>query len=330
MSFQTTFKTTEELRAFVSVDKSFDIDRFLPELDDVEKKYLAPAVSKEEYNALILAYHANTMSAAQTSLLQKFRAITANLAISQYADTNYNKSNTGIKNINAQNEKQLWEWQKRGMQDVYWKRGMDNIDICLAFMEENKADYPLWEASTAYTISKAHFINTASEFSGLVRINNSRSLFMRLLPTMTRVEDFKVKSVTCEALFNEIKTQQQAGTLTSQNEAALQLIKKAIVHYTIAEAIFELPILLSEDGIFTITDDTDEISKAQKPAENSKLSRLEIKHTQVAEAYLGQLRTLLQTNSEIDYPAYFGSSCYSATATNYSTRNNIDKKTYRL
>jgi hypothetical protein len=326
------FSTIDEIKDYLPVTVTFEFRDIMPYIDRAEVRYIIPFLSKQQYDDLLTAYNTSIATVAPVALtsdnkalLKKVRMPLANFAYMLYIPLGQIQiDSAGIRIATTENLKTAFQWQIRMLQKSFIEAGYEGTDTLLEFLEQNKSTYTLWAGSTCYTHFKELFINTALQFSDYVNINNSRRTFLGMRSIMRKVESFYIKPVISPELMAEIKSQINSGSITTQNQLLLDLIQPALANLTIARAIGEKAIVVSDDGIYMLSvKNTQEIDSVE-PADEGRLSLLRKQSIEDGDNYLKQLRDYLYANPDI-YPLFKSSASYSTTSTDIFT-NDSDSK----
>ena len=104
-------------------------------------------------------------------------------------------------------------------------------------LEDNEAKYPLWQADPAYARNKAHFINTATDFRMLYGKQLSRYIFEIIRPILEEVETFAILPTIGQEQYDDLKQGIALKALTADEFALVQIIQRAVVHFTMQEAL---------------------------------------------------------------------------------------------
>lgn len=300
-------------RGHIPVKGDFDMSLLLSFVQDAEQAHLIPYLGEAMYTELDSQYSSSSLTTDNQNLLNYAQRALAPLAAVYYMDMgNAEMSNQGIRITHDDHSKSAFAWQVHQMKESAFRIGMSRIDEMLAFLEKNASKYPTWTASPEYTARKENFINSAREFTLVFsQLRYSRSLFLLIKPLMERVEAEKIKPITGEALYDEIKAQILAGTLTTENKTILTDIRNAVAYLTIHRALAELPVRLSTDGLSLIFPNSNiNTAKAAAPPRTTDLQVMRDHAYNTGSHYLGTLKGYLDTHYS-DYPLY----PYSSTTT---------------
>jgi hypothetical protein len=308
------FKTAEEIRKHHYVMFSFDIEAIEPYLRKVEKEFIIPTISRAEYNQLKEEYNSGTLTPKYEELLNEVRDVLAPLAIHYYIPNAQGKQGqSGIMVVNNEELQSAPKWVIEKMLNSSLKNGLAAIDQLYKFLEENKNTYTDWAESDSYTIFKSCFINSVNEFEKHLKIGGSRRTFLNLKPIMERIEQARFESALSTPLFDEIKEEIYADSLSPANKKLLlKYIQPALVHLTMAEAIFQIPVYLEETGASLHQD-----VKLMGMEEKKVISQ---QNTVMGENSIADLQRYLYQNAD-NYPAFRDSDAYNPAGGDFFSSN---------
>jgi hypothetical protein len=304
-------KDISTVQNYINVNTTNKIDSILPYVKDAQEKYLKQYLGKTLLDALDAWYNDTTpeTNAPFTALLPYVQNPLAKfsyyLAIPSL-DVKVTDSGIGVvqnANLVPASEKRVSNLRESTLQMAY-----DNIETLLVFLEENKADYPTWVASEAYTVNAGLIINSASDFNKFVNIDNSRLTYMRLQQTINNVELLIIGPAISATMLADIKAEIAAGTVSAKYTAILDNIKRSIANYTIANADIDTSNLPNNNAVVSI--------------EPNKLEKYKL----LGETYLVAVRKVLDA-APTTYTLYAASDAYDSTLTDYSKYENTAEST---
>lgn len=309
------FKTTNELKEHYPARVTFDFDDLLPTIKSVEEEYILEQVLGEaQYTELQSAYDAETLSAAQTALLEKLRPAIANLAVYHFTGFgNVEFSTGGLVTGQSEHKRPASEWRTRDLERAALRMGFKALDTVLGWLQARAADYPTWNDSEQAAKYRAGFIRSAAQFQDVVFIGNSGYLFLRMLPTLRRIEEGAILDTLCNATYRDsLLTKMAAGTLNAGETAVVKLVRNALAHLTMAESVVELSLGADDRGIWTWNSLLGGGTSAGPTAATAdRLNNRIENHRKLGNGFLDKLRSTLQAQAEADptHP-YRSSSCY--------------------
>jgi len=329
------FKTIAEIKEHLAVNLASNINSLLPYIKRAESKYIISVLGKDQYKDLMSWYHQDSGSSSssgsgiplteneQQDLLEKVQEPLANLAYLLYIPMgNVQASDGGFTVMETTNKKIASQYRIEDLKKSFREAGHEGIDTLLEFLEDNADTYNLWKSSSAYTVFKQFFINTAGDFSEYYNISSSRLTFLAMKSTMKKIEEFEIRQVISKALFDKIKAE-IAGTLSADNQTLLDdYIKPAVAHLTIARAAIDLPVAVTDSGLFIGSIVGEKISQKKK-APDPNISALIGAAQRDGQAYIEQMERFLNDNPD-KYPEYKASDIFDDA--DNASKNDLDNK----
>lgn len=323
-------KTINDIREYMPVAKSDKIENISPFVQQAERDFIIPYISKTQYDLINAAYNAAppTLTTAQTDLLKKIQPALVLYAYYLWIPTGQLQiSDSGIRIANTAEMKTAFQWQIADLRKSILAQAGSAMEELLVFMEEKKSDYPNWAASSAYTEYKDSFIANAKEFTQhFSLLGNSRINFLAVRSQMKAVEEMQIQAELGDDFYTELKNQHIANTLSANNKKVVSKLKHIIANYTINKALAMLAVTINENGILQLnnTGNSNAIDNRQ-PADNAAIKRLELQSLADGDGYLKKLKEFLKTNIT-DYPTYAASSAYNAETTDTYFKNDENQK----
>ena len=335
------FKDLEEIKKYVNSAESVDFNQLKSSIEDAERMFIIPIISQAQYDDLNDKYTVAGNAGLETKekkLLEKIQNPLARFAYMLWMPEGMIKvTGDGFQIVSDDKMKTAWQWQTDKLEFKMMTAGYAGIDSLLEFLESNKADYPLWTASSAFTIFKECFINTAKDFSSRHNIGDSRRVFLKIRDLMKTVEDFYIVPNIGQAYFDALKTSIAEDNVSTDDKKTLEFIQKAVAKLTISKALQERVVDINNNGIY-INVFHDGINERSAPGTgrgsiNGIDVRLDnsIRSTTVdGQTYLKQLRTFLNANAASDkYALYYNSGPYVAPGTVNKLKNSQASRIYK-
>lgn len=332
----------EEIRQYLPVNSSITFASLQPYIESAERKYLKPVLGVDQYDELC-AYYADpsvwpdieripkTHEDWLSKLLLLVQKALINLAFHDgFSILSVNIGDSGAFRQESENQKPLFQYQEENLKNTFRSDGFNGLDTILEFLEENIENFPIFSASSAYTVFKSKFIRTAKEYSGIYNIFNSRLVFLHLQQYIDQVNDFDIIPVIGREFFDEL-----TGGIISQEPVAdkyqkvINFIKKIQVFHSAVRGINSLGMNITYNGIYFLSDGTNSRNfKKADPAKAEDLHSLITNAKQNGQAYLTYLKEFLHANID-DYPTYAAFNAYNE-GIPIDHRDNTDKKTFWL
>ncbi len=316
-----------DLKAAIPLAENFTYENVKPDIDVVAVRIIKNLLGTTLYDELVADYAGESTDSAQNELLTYVQPVIGNLAVYAYMPKgNVIINNNGILVTHTNDQKPALEWQIRDIRDSLMSGGYSAIESLIQFLEENTGVYA-WNTAVARSL----IVNTAAEVQQFVNINNSRLMYLALVPIMQRYQEDEIKGNISDELYEEIEAEILAdGEPSATNLLLMRNLQGAIVHLSYADLILEKSLLNDGDGFHLINSSLSGSLKSTIPAEESRLRVRRDHHEQIGRKYLQKLVTYLHTNADT-YPLYKNSDLYveDARATDNVTQS-ADHYTYPL
>jgi hypothetical protein len=229
--------TTAEIQQYVSVDINLQQKSVLPYIEQ-GKNQIERLLGKVQYEALNEWYNDiyqgdHEDATEYAALLPYVQRPLANFAIFYgLSALNVVVGPAGIGVVSNQNiapaSKDRTEALKKDLLDAAY----DAMESLLVFLEENKDDYPFWEYSDAFADQYDVLITSARKFDEIIRIERSRLKYLEWRPVMKDVEFLTIAPQISGAYMSELKTKQEAETLTDADKEVLPYLQRALAYLT--------------------------------------------------------------------------------------------------
>jgi hypothetical protein len=317
------FNSITELREYVNVSEGLNFETIAPDIARTESQVLRRYLGAMQYDELNIEYRQNIeditdMEGRLKDLLLQVRPAVALLSVLNSAGIlSLQISDSGFQMMSSDTYKQAFAWMKNDAKAYLAQFGYVMIDEMLYFLETNKDDYPLWVAdSKAYTLNKQFIVPDSSIFNQSLNINDSRLTFMALQPMMNRVEAFKIAPSISAAFYASIKEEIKTGTISEDTQAIMVYLQPAIVFFTAAKSLFELPLQITENGILMNYARAFESqqNKETKVADTVDRRKVADQWEQDGANYLSMLVDYLNDNATASkYASFFNSTIFKGT-----------------
>lgn len=233
-------KTTAELQKYMKVNKDLSADSLIPYVEAAQEKYMIRYLGEDLLYDLDAWYDVPSPNIPYTNLLPHVQRALAQFAVYlASADWDIQIGQQGFQTISSGNNTMVPASTHRveRFNKNREQMGYDAIEVMLRFLEKNKADYPDWVNSPAYTWSTELLIPNAEEFDKLVSIAGSRLQYMKMRPEMKNIEILELEARISKAMLDTIKLQAASSSLNTANEKVYPLLKMALANLTAAKCM---------------------------------------------------------------------------------------------
>jgi len=321
-------KTISEVKKYVRINYA-NAASSLPNMDRAERKYILPLLGRTLYEEVVAQYDASSTDEDFLKLLNKVQAALAPLAYwMELPLINTQITDIGLVKTSSADKQPVFKHDFYKVLQVLADQGMDELEELLAYLEENKAEWPTWVTGTGYADYTRFLIRTGKEFSDIFTLTHPRRCFLALSPSIRMVEDKYFCGGIGTLFFEEIKNK---STPSSEETTLLYLLKKAEVYLTIRHAVATLSVSLSDTGFTVQAADPDLADPNRAAADSAAMSKLQQEAEQLGMSYLADAIAYLNANATATiFPLYFSSSFYKNPNEQRPPLNSQLKSTYTL
>jgi len=283
------FQDIEDIKSAAGwIYSSMDFDALLPDIESATED-LIRVVGSDVYDR-VAEYHQSliepvsetdddedTQSDSELSaeaelnaeLLRLMRcpiALNALLSYMQSADISHETDGRKVK-IDKDSESIPWEWQIEKDNAAMRNKAARATDRLIRYMDENIDDIDEWADSAQRADIRSLFVPDAATFDRIAPIDESRLFFIRVLPFIRRADAAIRERVPSYAT---IKAHLVADTLTTPEQAIVNIAREIVVYDTMSLAIRRLSVLVMPDAVVqTFHSDSQTLKAGQVPSEES-------------------------------------------------------------
>lgn len=251
-------KSIDELRQYIPVDVNMDFATVQPAVEEAEMLFIKDLLGDyyPVYQGLYDTYYAGLPTAPTeplTSLMPYVqRALAYYTMYLSVENLGVNIGDIGIQQQSGQNSQPAPRWKVRALQLKYLLQADRHADQLLEFLEENASAvlYGEWYADAVANTKMAGAIVYSTKIaSKYIDINNSRRVFLRLKKRINEIEQHNIKRLICKDQYDELVTQIQTGSLTSENSALISHLESYISKRALHLTLPSLAVQVSHEGI---------------------------------------------------------------------------------
>lgn len=209
MSIKTTIATINDVRQFITVDTSADITIIQPYIYQAENKYIKELIGSDLLEALRTYVENDRLPQDDDldNLLDKVHYPLLHYAYRFGSDRmNIELSGSGYGVIKSENLLPASKDRTDALKAELELAADDGAEDLLEFLEANRATYPDWETSPAYSFQKKYFINNAEDIKKETGSEYRRMNFIKYRADLNLFEKDHVEATTCTPLFDRLKT----------------------------------------------------------------------------------------------------------------------------
>lgn len=317
------FKTNAELANYYPARMTLEMKDIASTMERVEFDYLQQQIlGDQQYQELLTAYEADSITDPTSrlgKLLDLSRYVVSHLVAYHFADIGaVQLTSTGFIVATPQDGQGTAATNKvdRLKREVL-SAGFSFMDRLLGFLNANSSDYPLWADSVLADRAKG-LMRTTQQYNGALDIAGSHWLFWKLRPLIERHQNpdsLIARTLASAELYDELVSQSNAGdNFSNANAQLIRIIRPAIAHLTMAEAVTELSLNKDDRGVWTFQSLSGGSSAGGPvPASDRRLDTWQQYHAKRADEFIqALLAKLRKLAAAAQLPLYAATSEYSA------------------
>lgn len=261
------FKDTAKLKEYTEFTE-VNLASIAPTIRMVEAADLVPVIGKELYKELNDAYNE---AASESDLTDEHKALLnmCRKVIAPYASYNYIPkvevlvSDAGARRQETATAKTAYGNQVINLREQKLTEAETAIEMLLAFLEENKEDYPEWTASDAFKKYRSLFIKGGAELGECVMAQTPYRLHVAIRAKMRDVEELNMRDALGNALFDFLKSKYADATytFTDKQQQLLFFVKRAVANLALSFALPYLAVRIDANGITVVSNNSTGRSK---------------------------------------------------------------------
>jgi len=333
-------KNITDLKKFITVDGSTNIESLQPFLIQSETRYIQKVLGKTLYNTLDNAYNTGggAFTAELEALWKQVNISNVNLAWYLYLPfANIRMSEKGLVTASTGETQQITKWMYDTANIRLKETGYNGLDSLYKFLAENNTAswYATWQADSGYLEYSSLLVNSSDICSRLTPVNYSRWIYNNLLPHLKSVEKRIIGNSIGADFFADLQTKYHAGTAGTEEQYVISTLQDIISLMAYAAAIRdpnirqEITVMQGSqmDGISATGSNRADVSNPMS------FSFISTQYTNDANSMMSQLIDYLNANaSSVLFPIYFTSDKYKdpTVVTPVSNYNNNTSKIFAI
>lgn len=248
-----------------------------------------------DYNALI---------AEEKLLVPHVQRPVAALAMYEYSHIGgIQFSESGMHRATGENLQSAFKYQETEYRLKMREEGYEGIDAMLKYLQKNFSDFPDWVAEVQEN-HNATFVRYASDFRMHYSSMMSRFTYDCLRPLLLDVETFALESTLPLQFLSHLRTAYFGGSATTFEKKAVFLAQRAVVHFTLTEALERNQCEVRGNSVIFLEMGSDQSSIARKPALDNMTSLKRKHHDITANRHLKKLKDYINENAA-EFPLAF-------------------------
>jgi hypothetical protein len=253
------FKDSKKLKEYAQLSGEINFLSLKATLRMVEQKHIITILGKGLYSILDTDYNAepdeNALPAPIKKLLLQCRMVIGPMLCCYHIDkSDVILGDSGAQRTETATNKTAFQYQGTKFKEANLREGEDATELLLQFLEDNKADYPLWTASDIFKQYRSLFIKTGNEFNELYPSQSPYRNYWAMRTKMLDVEENIIRPFLGDTMIDALKVidQTPAPAFSTKEKQLLFKLKKAIANYTVAFAVPQMNVRINANGLSVI------------------------------------------------------------------------------
>lgn len=305
------------LSATRSVTGEFDLDDLESSVESIERKYLKPVISDSEYQSIISTLYSGTLTTQQNTMLRHARTAVGYLALLDHLPVlNTKIGNSGLFVVTGNDRVAASEYRTEDLKRTLRNKGYAALDDLANYIEDNTAFFPDYLASPERTNRLNSLCITPHQFQQIYGQSCPQYLFLQIQKHIRDAEiDYLVNHIGQEmydSLVPHAQNQAQQQPVPAQYAPVLRHAQYAVVHKAMTNAVPQLSINITADGLVVLDNSRNRNASPAKVAAADRWPFILVNQAnQVGAAHLTALiKHLNAQSSDTVFAEYFLSEHY--------------------
>lgn len=172
-------------------------------------------------------------------------------------------------------------------------------EVLLMNLELAAADYPFWDESASRQNQRKLFLDSGVRLAEFMPISEPMRFYLGMIPSINKIETLVIQELIGSALFDELKTQMAAGTLTTENALLVSKIRPVVAYHSMVDCLPNMSVAVGASGIRVLNQYESQRNRTPDDTQNGIVTQ----YRGNAVTYEGLLRKFLNDNFS-DYPLW--------------------------
>lgn len=199
------WKSEGEMKRVLPVSTGLSWVRMAPLLENAQRDYLVPLLGEKLSDEISWIYEEqqpSERSAAETVVLYLAQRAVANLAFwANFDALSLRISDQGFQRQESDSWKPAYKYQEDNLRQSFANTGFNALDQLLQQLEDHMEEFDAYEQSPAWLESQRSIVRGTDEVQDIYEINNSRLVYLRLLPVIRQVQELTLQPILGDHLY---------------------------------------------------------------------------------------------------------------------------------
>ena len=243
-----------EMDSIIPVSSAFSFEKVYSSLQAADELYLTPLFGAELMATFEGLYVKNERDSQENLLVRLLQAAEANLALYTNFDAlQLRITDQGFQRQTTENFGSPYKYQEDRLRQNFRNRGFNAIDHILDVLDEHFTELEGYDTMPVKVTTRTDIVQRTSEVNAIHFINNSRLVFLRLVPIMTSVCHNELRPLIGWQLYNAMQQALENGTAkdrvgNSDPARTYDELRKACIPFVVEKSVARL---IRETGSLT-------------------------------------------------------------------------------
>lgn len=244
----------KEMDSIVPVSSAFSFEKIYSSLQAADDLYLTPVFGNMLMGSFEEMYRKMDRDSQENLLLRLLQAAEANLAFYTNFDAlQLRITDQGFQRQTTENYGSPYKYQEDRLRQTFRNRGFNAIDRILDVLDNHFTTLTGYTEMPAKVITRTDIVQRTSEVNTVHFINNSRLVFLRLVPIMTAISHNELRPLIGWPLYTAMKQALENGKAqervgNSDPVRTYEELRKACIPFVVEKAVARL---IRETGSLT-------------------------------------------------------------------------------
>ena len=203
----------KEMDSIIPVSSALSFEKVHSSLEAADELYLTPVFGAVLMSSFRSLYNQEERSEQEAMLLRLLQAAEANLAFYTNFDAlQLRITDQGFQRQQTENFGSPYKYQEDRLRQTFKNRGFNAIDRILDVLDEHFTELQGYADMPARVTTRTDIVQRTAEVNAAHFINNSRLVFLRLVPIMTAISHNELRPLIGWQLYTAMQQALDAGT----------------------------------------------------------------------------------------------------------------------
>lgn len=234
------WETTDDVGSIIPTSKALGFDKVRSALLSADELFLTPVLGEDLMRVAEDIYNSDQSSDLEQQFLRLMKQAELNLALwYDFQELQLRVTDQGFQRQTTENFAGAYKYQEDQLRRGFRNKGFNAIDRILDFLEKHQADFPDYLSSPAYIDMSMRVVRSAKEVNDVYFIDQSRLVFMRMVPLLKEVEETLLPGVIGQSLYDAM--QQAFETKTAEiGDTTVEELRIRCGQFCIFKAVAQL------------------------------------------------------------------------------------------